>query len=177
MRSVCSNIGRFGFINQLPSIVQYARRSAETSSSFFLSPVNPDFRILLDNHLLNHRSDLLLKYIPLAPEEIPRGPGYLCAIDAEFVVMSTVFNFNQAESEIRSDGTNTTIKPPRYSLARVSVVRGCGDKEGIPFIDDYIYTSEPVIDYLTEYSGISDGDLDPAVSRHPLVSLKVCAFN
>ena len=79
----------------------------------------------------------------------------------------------KAETEIRSDGTNTIIRPPRYSLARVSVVRGETFKEGVPFIDDYICTTEPVYDYLTEYSGIQDGDLDPAQSRHPLVSLKV----
>lgn len=59
-----------------------------------------------------------------------------------------------AESEVRSDGTNTIIRPPRYSLARVSVVRGENYQEGVPFIDDYICTTEPVCDYLTEYSGI-----------------------
>ncbi|KAJ3308221.1 poly(A)-specific ribonuclease [Boothiomyces sp. JEL0838] len=152
---------------KIPSIVQFAKRSPETTSSFFLSPVNPDFRILSDNHLLNRRVDLVMSYTPLTFDEIPQGPGYLCAIDAEFVVMAT------AESEIRSDGTNTLIRPSRYSLARVSVVRGEGPNEGVPFIDDYIYTSEPVCDYLTEYSGIREGDLDPLLSRKPLVSLKI----
>lgn len=59
------------------------------------------------------------------------------------------------------------------TLARVSVLRGEGPETGIPFIDDHIATSETVVDYLTEFSGIRAGDLDPFVSRHTLVPLKV----
>lgn len=46
------------------------------------------------------------------------------------------------------------IRPSRYGLARVSVIRGDGPKEGVPFIDDHIHTSETIVDYLTEWSGI-----------------------
>lgn len=58
------------------------------------------------------------------------------------------------ESEIRSDGTKKVLKPSQMSLARVSVLRGSGPKMGVPFIDDYIHTSDTIVDYLTEYSGI-----------------------
>jgi hypothetical protein len=40
------------------------------------------------------------------------------------------------------------------SLARVSVLRGDGLKQGVPFIDDHIHTSEAIVNYLTEYSGV-----------------------
>ena len=75
------------------------------------------------------------------------------------------------------------------SLARVSVLRGSGPSKGVPFIDDHIHTSETIVDYLTEYSGIkrechsllaegflhvlSAGDLDPSRSRYTLTPLKI----
>ena len=46
------------------------------------------------------------------------------------------------------------ILPARLSLARVSVLREGGTKEGKPFIDDYIHTTETIVDHLTEFSGI-----------------------
>lgn len=60
----------------------------------------------------------------------------------------------QEETEYRSDGTKKVLRPARLSLARVSCLRGNGPKEGVPFIDDHIHTSEVIVDYLTEFSGI-----------------------
>jgi PAB-dependent poly(A)-specific ribonuclease subunit 2 len=119
-------------------------------------------------HTLPHSSvpppaDLVL----LAETEQPK-PGTLVGIDSEFVAL------HKEEIEIKADGSRETVRPSRLGLARVSVLRGDdGAQQDVPFIDDYILTTEPVVDYLTAYSGIHEGDLDPSVSTHPLVTLKM----
>lgn len=42
----------------------------------------------------------------------------------------------------------------------------------MPIIDDYIRAVEPVHDYLTRFSGLVPGDLDPASSPHFITQLK-----
>lgn len=131
----------------------------------------------------------------LARTEQPK-PGTLIGVDAEFVALQ------QEELEIKADGSRSTLRPSRLGLARVSVLRGSAassdlgpssrctpDRRGsgdtsspessdnyVPFIDDYIHITDPVVDYLTAYSGISPGDLSPHSSPHAatgrLVSLK-----
>ena len=93
--------------------------------------------------------------------------GTHVAIDSEFVALQ------QEEIEIKADGDREVIRPTRLGLARVSVLRGSGVNEGVPFINDYIKTYEPVVDYLTKYSGLEEGDLDPTTSPHALLPLKV----
>jgi PAB-dependent poly(A)-specific ribonuclease subunit 2 len=106
-------------------------------------------------------------YRPLvAPHEAP-GEGTIVALDTEFV------SVKQPEIAVNSEGERETIRPIVYALARVSVVRGSGEDELEPFIDDYVASKEPIVDYLTSYSGIVQGDLDPRFSKHNLVSLKV----
>lgn len=155
-------------------------------------PLQPEsvHRIHADGTPLRSARDRsLIKHQPLRRDELPRQ-GTLIAIDAEFV------SLQQEEAEFHSDGTKKVLRPSRQVLARVSVLRGEGVETGIPFIDDHIHTGEPIVDYLTEFSGIrgesrrrSDcvgkdhantgslcctaGDLDPQHSRHTLVPLKV----
>lgn len=50
-----------------------------------------------------------LPYKPLDPDEIPQR-GELVAIDAEFVTLG------QEETELRSDGKLSTVKPQQLSL-------------------------------------------------------------
>ncbi|KIO23414.1 hypothetical protein M407DRAFT_78054 [Tulasnella calospora MUT 4182] len=108
---------------------------------------------------------VLSKHNVLEAGELPT-PGTVVAIDAEFVALQ------QEESEYRSDGTKKIIRPSLMTLARVSVLRGQGTNSGTPFMDDYIHTTDTIVNYLTEFSGIRFGDLDPTMSRHTLLPLK-----
>ena len=94
-----------------------------------------------------HRRPALIKHRNLTNAELPQK-GTLISIDAEFV------SLQQEEVEYRSDGRKSLIRPSRMALARVSVLRGEGAETGVPFIDDHIQVNEPVVDYLTEFSGI-----------------------
>ncbi|KAG8872977.1 poly(A)-specific ribonuclease [Tulasnella sp. 331] len=130
-------------------------------------PCTLDPGILGHQYSVAQRTDWLsLKQSYLKPEERPT-PGTVVSIDAEFVALQ------KEETEYRSDGTKKVLRPSLLTLARVSVLRGGGPLSGRPFIDDYIHTTDTIVDYLTEYSGISFGDLDPQMSRHALVPLKV----
>lgn len=152
---------------KVPSVLYFQRVDADEILDYRVLPSKIDKSILTKNMSISrHRDKSRLTFEPLTTAELPT-PGMLVAIDAEFVAMQ------QEEIEIRSDGTRSVLRPSRLNLARVSVVRGDGPRSAVPFIDDYIATTEPVFDYLTEFSGIKPGDLDPSASRHTLVPLKV----
>eukprot|EP00571_Detonula_confervacea_P008660 CAMPEP_0172317850 /NCGR_PEP_ID=MMETSP1058-20130122/33035_1 /TAXON_ID=83371 /ORGANISM="Detonula confervacea, Strain CCMP 353" /LENGTH=1651 /DNA_ID=CAMNT_0013032517 /DNA_START=344 /DNA_END=5299 /DNA_ORIENTATION=+ len=85
----------------------------------------------------------------------------LVAIDAEFVCVQP------EESLITSSGSKEMISEPRNALARLSIIN-CQTNEVT--IDDYILPQEPVVDYLTRFSGIRQNDLDTNSSPHHLVT-------
>ncbi|TPX36525.1 hypothetical protein SmJEL517_g01378 [Synchytrium microbalum] len=150
-----------------PSVSQYRRVDVSSLCDLSSLPKSMDQSILMDSQVLNRRRELSITYKRLTPEETQSLKGALCGLDAEFVALS------KEESEVRSDGVRQVVRPSRLGLARVSVTRGFEPEDDTPFIDEYISTTEEVVDYLTDYSGIAPGDLDPAVSLHPLVPLKV----
>ncbi|GMK57719.1 hypothetical protein CspeluHIS016_0405530 [Cutaneotrichosporon spelunceum] len=152
---------------KVPAIIILERRDSSSLLDFSRLPKELDHGVLFkDQNLAHHRDAASIKAEMLTPVELPK-PGTLISIDAEFVALQ------QEELEFRSDGTKKILRPSHMSLARVSVLRGSGEKEGVPFIDDYIYTKETIADYLTEFSGIKAGDLDPNTSKQTLVALKV----
>lgn len=98
-------------------------------------------------------------------QDIPKrnlpSKGDLVALDAEFVCVQ------QEESLITSSGSKEMTCEARNALARLSIVK-CQSNEVI--VDNYILPREPVVDYLTRFSGIHQGDLDPNTSPHHLVT-------
>ncbi|KAK0458455.1 ubiquitin carboxyl-terminal hydrolase-domain-containing protein [Desarmillaria tabescens] len=144
---------------KVPAVLHFEREDMRDAIDFSELPFTSDDSILSrDTSISINRDSNLIKHECLRYEELPR-PGTLVAIDAEFVSMQ------QEETEYRSDGTKKVIRPARLSLARVS--------QGVPFIDDHIHTSEVIVDYLTEFSGIRFGDLDLLRSPYTLTPLKV----
>lgn len=129
---------------QTPSIIILERVDSDSALDLAKLPtrLKPDV-LFQDVSMAWNRRSHMIKHTPLTPEELPQ-PGTLVAIDAEFVALQ------QEEMEFRSDGTKNILRPSHMSLARVSVLR----EDEVPFIDDYILTSESVVDYLTEFSGI-----------------------
>ncbi|RKP14656.1 ubiquitin carboxyl-terminal hydrolase-domain-containing protein [Piptocephalis cylindrospora] len=151
---------------RLPALVFYVER-ARKAQSRRSPPTSPDLSVLYKEYSVANKGGQkkVGDMQPLTPEEVQ--PGMLVAIDAEFIALS------QEETEVRRDGAVIIQRPQRQGLARVSVVRGeLGPRYSVPLMDDYIVTTEPVVDYLTEFSGIQEGDLDPAVSTRTLVPLK-----
>ncbi|KEP53440.1 PAB-dependent poly(A)-specific ribonuclease subunit PAN2 [Rhizoctonia solani 123E] len=145
-----------------PCVLYLERTDNNSTLDFNMLPMNMDPAILCNIDNISWRMNKAkLAHEPLTADELPT-PGTLVAIDAEFV------SLQKEENEMRSDGTKKVIRPSQLCLARVSVLR----EDGKAFIDDYIHTSDTIVDYLTEFSGIKPGDLDPYSSEHALVPLK-----
>jgi PAB-dependent poly(A)-specific ribonuclease subunit 2 len=146
------------------SLYQLAVSNPEGPSSLWTenSVIIKDNVFYDDTNMALRASTLPASFVPLAPPEMPRR-GDVVALDAEFVALRI------EEAEVMSDGRRKVTRPSLLYLARVSVLRG---DNAVPFVDDYIHTPEPVADYLTRFSGLHPGDLDPSQSKHHLTSLK-----
>ncbi|XP_046740616.1 PAN2-PAN3 deadenylation complex catalytic subunit PAN2 isoform X1 [Diprion similis] len=148
---------------KVPCVLHYTAEPSPEAAPF-ISPLTSDV-FGEDKCIARSGGTRGITFTPLTTDEMPKK-GELVAIDAEFVTL------NQEESELRSDGKMSTIKPSHMSVARITCIRGQGPLEGTPFIDDYISTQEQVVDYLTKFSGIQPGDLDANFSSKHLTTLK-----
>ena len=116
----------------------------------------------------HHRHSGEEHHLPALP-----GAGSLVAFDGEFVSV-------QAERvELNAEGQKVVREEGRQLLARISLIEGgdagdAGDATSSSssfrlLADDYILPAEPVIDYVTRFSGLTEDDLNPAASRHAVV--------
>lgn len=85
------------------------------------------------------------------------------ALDAEFV------SVQEEETMLGDSGNKIVLRETRHALGRVSVI-DC--RTGKVIIDDHVLPKEPVFDYLTRFSGLVPGDLDPKTSPHHLVTAR-----
>ncbi|RQM24821.1 hypothetical protein B5M09_001115 [Aphanomyces astaci] len=140
-----------------PSVLLFRRASSSSLNAVADTKVVPIPSSVFDAAPLNPSVASVIKAVKLPKR------GDRVAIDTEFVIVE------MEEATLQTDGTRVVIKESRQSLARVSVIHGETDAV---IVDDYILPNEPVVDYLTRFSGLTAEDLDPTRSRHAVVSLK-----
>ncbi|EPY19197.1 PAB-dependent poly(A)-specific ribonuclease subunit 2 [Strigomonas culicis] len=92
--------------------------------------------------------------------------GDLIAIDAEYVVL------RWAAKDEESAFVYTPQRKQHMGLARVSCILSRDEDDERTIMDDYVHIPEEIEDYVTQYSGIHPGDLDPLASTKSLTSLK-----
>ncbi|XP_019760308.1 PAN2-PAN3 deadenylation complex catalytic subunit PAN2 isoform X1 [Dendroctonus ponderosae] len=149
---------------KIPCVLYYSCAELQNSRTEIHHPISREV-FTEDNCIARSGGTKGITFTPLLENELLNA-GDLVAMDAEFVTL------NQEEAELRSDGKMSTVKPSQMSVARITCIRGQGDGEGTPFIDDYISTQEQVVDYLTKFSGIKPGDLDANFTSKHLTTLK-----
>ncbi|KAF0696751.1 Aste57867_12510 [Aphanomyces stellatus] len=138
-----------------PTLLLFAKQTEAVTVSGVVPPIQIPATIFQSPSLRPGAPAVSMPVLPRRGDRI--------AIDTEFVIVE------MEEATLQTDGTRIVTKESRQSLARVSVIHGETDTV---IVDDYILPNEPVVDYLTRFSGLVAEDLNPALSRHHVVSLK-----
>ncbi|OMJ15546.1 PAB-dependent poly(A)-specific ribonuclease subunit PAN2 [Smittium culicis] len=125
------------------------KHSVSKAASFHDSPKKRSKKTAEKKYKVVGLSDNELSQIlAMKDPKVAESKKFVVAIDAEFVMLA------DEEAEFHSSGKMSMYRPRLLSLARISLVRGDGELKGVPFIDDYILTTHPVVDYVSEFSGI-----------------------
>lgn len=149
-----------------PVVIMYKAVDTEDKFVYDCWRQNLDVSILYKDHFARGtREGKIIEYKLLTHDEPPL-PGTMVAIDAEFVQIAP------QEFEISFHRPKKLVKPKRLVLGRISVLKCDGKNAGECFIDDYIVAKEHIDDYITSFSGIEPGDLDPDKSKRTLVTLQ-----
>lgn len=153
---------------KVPCVLLYARRDVDEKAPIpkLVNPITES--VIFNDKSKSNPSEHT--FTPISKEALPQKGDEL-AIDSEFV------RIREEEVMEKPDGSRFVVRPGDFSLARVSVLRCKGPsvptEDGSCIIDDYIATRDSaILDYLTQYSGIVPGDLDPSSSTHHVTSLK-----
>jgi len=113
----------------------------------FREPCIVQFRAVSENNIFPTR----IPSITSLSDKTQVESVNVVAIDTEFVSVQL------EKSTITATGEKRTLVEGRSALARMSILNV---RTGEVLIDDYVKPQEPVVDYLTRFSGIRPGDLD-----------------
>jgi hypothetical protein len=154
-----------------PCVLFYAREDLDKVLPKYIefrNPIDP-VKVYSSNFMaINER------HVHKVPSHIP-DKGEIVSIDTEFVLLRSELTDDE-KSRLDNDSLNEIAlsddqkAQPLFGLGRVSVIL---EKDNEIFIDDYIATpSEIIQDYMTRFSGLREGDLDPEKSPHCVTHLK-----
>jgi PAB-dependent poly(A)-specific ribonuclease subunit 2 len=114
--------------------------------------------------------------IEFQSDKLPKSQEYI-AFDGEFVTIEI------QKVILDSQGLKSDIEDGRQVLARMSLVYINEDLHNLSnesnnntnekftiLADDYVLPTEPVLDYVTRFSGVSPEDLNPTLSRHSIIT-------
>jgi len=162
MVSSTSAIDARSFNNEFkePCILYFREIPSEESSANPSAPSCDEYHDGSNDQLKHIDSSISPIWCFHQCEGLP-GPNDMIAFDAEFVQVQ------QELSAHTASGQKRLIHEGRNALARISLV-DC--RSGQVLCDEYVIPLETVTDYLTRFSGIRPGDLNPQTSSFPLIS-------
>lgn len=127
-------------------------------------------RVKVPASILNLNSISSVPCVPVHQTNYHPSTQSPLAFDAEFVSVEV----EQAEMDAR--GQRIVHDEGRQVIARMSILEvplrqsQFSEPQFNLLVDDYILPIEPVVDYVTRFSGLHEEDLNPLLSRHAVVS-------